>query len=323
MNKTLYWIIYQARFSGLLIFALVATLLTLWFVLVGAFDESSLPAGFTTRKELIGIVLMLIILPSYLVAGTIFGQRRSRQLALNAEAGGAYSFADNITSIPLQTLLIGLVLGLAYSILNLPNGGLGIIFSGNSFLLTLLIAQIILWSTVGILLAARYHVARHFYLAGKHVNIDLYEANNLKPFGQAGLTDAFIIIVGFAITILQSLDAQFRFYNYITAIVIIVPAITVLMILPMYSLHLRLVKLKTEEFEKLNQLIRKASKNLTTRHISSLELLLQRRERLKGVHTWPLDIAVITRLLLYVIVPPLAWLGAAYVEILLGGVLGL
>lgn len=323
MNKKLYWFVYQARFSGLISFVLVALFFYMCFYLVGAFDAETMPSGFTTRKELIGMVLMLIILPSYLIGGTILGQRRTRLLALIVQAGGAVNFADTVSYIPRKKLLIGLGIGLAYSIPNLPDGGLGVLVSGDNLLITIFVGQMLLWSVVGLLLSARYHVASHFYLIGKTINIDLYEAKNLKPFGQTGLTDALIILVGFGITILQSLDATFRFYNYLNAIVIIIPSITILIILPMYSLHQRLVIKKNVELDKINLLISKASKSLTVKHVDSLESLLQRRERLKAVHTWPLDVAVVYRLLLYVIVPPLAWLGAAYVEILLGGVLGL
>ena len=170
-------------------------------------------------------------------------------------------------------------------------------------------------------LAARYHVARIFYSAGKQVQLDIFETSNLKPFGQAGLTDALLVVVALAITTLQSLDAQFRLYNYITAFSVILPAMAVLMVTPMYSVHRRIVGLKVAELEEINNLIHSSSKDLDIQHINQLEPLLQRRERLKAIHTWPFDMSVVSRLLLYFIVPPLAWLGAAFVEIVLDSVL--
>ena len=145
--------------------------------------------------------------------------------------------------------------------------------------------------------------------------------SNLKPFGHAGLTDALLIVVAMAITALQSLDAQFRMYNYITAFMITIPAIAVLMVSPMYSLHRRIIDIRNEELGKINELIRSASKDLAAEHVNQLELYLQRRQRLLTMHTWPLDMTVVSRLLLYVIVPPLAWLGAAFVEIVLNSFL--
>ena len=128
-------------------------------------------------------------------------------------------------------------------------------------------------------------------------------------------------MVALAITSLQSLDAQFRLYNYVTAFAIVIPAMIVLMVMPMYSLHQRIADHKDEELKQINDLILASSKDLEVEQINQLELLLQRRERLKAVHTWPLDMSVISRLLLYVIVPPLAWLGAAFVEIVLDSLL--
>ena len=52
-----------------------------------------------------------------------------------------------------------------------------------------------------------------------------------------------------------------------------------------------------------------------------LELLLQHRDRLRQSHTWPFDLGLVYRLLLYVVIPPLAWLGAALVETAVEGLI--
>jgi hypothetical protein len=215
----------------------------------------------------------------------------------------------------------GITLGFAYSFLNLPSAGITSLSSGQSALAAIATGQIFIWVTAGLTLSIRLHVARIFYLAGKQVQLDIFEMSNLKPFGHAGLTDALLVVVAMAITTLQSLDAQFRMYNYITAFIVTIPAIAVLMVSPMYSLHRRIIDIRNEELGKINDLIRSASKDLVADHVNQLELYLQRRQRLLTMHTWPLDMTVVSRLLLYVIVPPLAWFGAAFVEIVLNSFL--
>ena len=257
---------------------------------------------------------MLILMPSYFAMGIVFAQRRSLALAQLIRSQTAFDFTHHVESIPGRNLLIGFVCGFAFSFFNVP--GVGIIVSSN-VMYAIALAQILLWSLVGLLLAARFHVARAFYNAGKRVKLDIFEISNLKPFGQAGLTDALLIVVALAITTLQSFDALFRVDNYTNALLVALPAITVLMVTPMYSLHRRIVERKNEELQRIDERVLAAPKDLSGEHMTQLESLLQRRERVKALPSWPIDISVISRLLLYAILLPLAWLGTALVEMAL------
>jgi hypothetical protein len=321
MNQRINFFIYEYKYSAAVTFLAAASLLTLGYASCGLFDTSILPNGFTTRTELVGLVLMLIIMPSYLASGLILGQRRSLQLAQESDTTGGHQFAERIIAMPTSYLVTGSILGFAYSFLNMPNEAFAAFILADISLMAITVGQIIVWTTTGLVLASRYHTSRAFYSAGKHVHLDIFETSNLAPFGKAGLTDALLVVVALAITSLQSLDAQFRLYNYVTAFAIVIPAIIVLMVMPMYSLHQRIAARKNVDLKEINDLIRAASKDLEVEQIDQLELLLQRKERLKAVHTWPLDMSVVSRLLLYVIVPPLAWLGAAFVEIVLDSLL--
>ena len=50
--------------------------------------------------------------------------------------------------------------------------------------------------------------------------------------------------------------------------------------------------------------------------MQQLESLLAHRDRLREQSTWPLSTALVSRVFLYLIIPPLAWAGAALVELL-------
>ena len=313
MDAKLYSFIYQAKYSGLILFAGSLAVMTLWFTANGIFSVESMP-GSWSRLELIGQALMLILMPSYFAMGIVFAQRRSLALAWLIRSQTAFDFTHHVESVPGRNLLIGFVCGFAFSFFNVP--GLGIIVSSN-VMYAIALAQILLWSLVGLLLAARFHVARAFYNAGKRVKLDIFEISNLKPFGQAGLTDALLIVVAMAITTLQSFDALFRVDNYTNALLVALPAIAVLMVTPMYSLHRRIVERKNEELQQIDERVLAAPKDLSSEHVTQLESLWQRRERIKALPSWPIDMSVISRLLLYVILLPLAWLGTALVEMAL------
>ncbi len=42
--------------------------------------------------------------------------------------------------------------------------------------------------------------------------------------------------------------------------------------------------------------------------------LLARKSAIQAVRTWPMDLSIFSRFVLYVFIPPLAWIGAALME---------
>ena len=116
---------------------------------------------------------------------------------------------------------------------------------------------------------------------------------------------------------LQSIDAQFRYVNYVWALIVSIPAALTLALLPMVVIHKRILAMRNTELAAVNQIIQESPRDLSTTNIASLELLLQRRERLLALNTWPVDVTVVVRFFLYLVIPPLAWLGAALTEVML------
>ena len=132
-----------------------------------------------------------------------------------------------------------------------------------------------------------------------------------------------IVVGGLAIAVVQSIDAQFRMENYATAFLVAIPAGTALLIRPMWSLHRRLAERKKYLLEEVCLQLETASEKSSTADMAVLESLLQRRDRIKAINTWPLDVAIWRRLFFYVLIPPLAWSGAALVEVVIDKFLGL
>ena len=112
----------------------------------------------------------------------------------------------------------------------------------------------------------------------------------------------------------QSLDAQFRFENYGSAMLVAIPAAVFLFLLPMISIHRRLVQSRSEYLREMNEKIASVPRDWGPETIRDLESLMQHRDRIRDAVTWPLDWSIYSRLAFYVILPPVAWLGAAFVE---------
>jgi hypothetical protein len=53
----------------------------------------------------------------------------------------------------------------------------------------------------------------------------------------------------------------------------------------------------------------------TDRHdFATLETITAHIDRVRAMPNWPIDVQTVTRVFAYVIIPPLAWVGAALVE---------
>lgn len=293
----------------------VAVVLASALLLVDAFSPPALPTGFSSMGQLVGMDLLLILVPAYLITSWGYAQRRSRELLARVDQMlPRPEFAARVQSPPTR-LLIGAVVGVLYAVVfNLPIDSLGGLIEGGALLMVLVACMILVWMSVGLTLSARLHVSRLFLEAGRRVPVDLYDRAPLEPFARAGMGDLLLVVGALVLSTVQSIDATFRAENYLYALVVAVPAGLVLLIWPMASLHGRLKALKRAELAELDRLIGAASKALDPAAMERLERLLQRRQRANEVYTWPLNVAMVSRILLYGVIPPAAWVAAALVE---------
>ena len=99
--------------------------------------------------------------------------------------------------------------------------------------------------------------------------------------------------------------------------VVAVPAGALLAWLPMRRVHRRLWQQRGERIEAVEVALNDADEGLTAEGLSRTKLLHLRRERLRRLSSWPVDMGSMQRALLYFVIPPLAWLGAALEEMAL------
>lgn len=292
---------------------LLAILAALWGV--GAFSSRELPAGFSSQRQLLGIAVLLVLIPPYLLFAWGTLERRSHDLLGQVDGlvpGGGYR---NRAAAPAALLLAGAVGGIVYAIaFNLPVDSVADLGRGGALLQVLVVCMILVWISVGITLAARIHTSGVFLAAGREVPLDLYDQTPLEPFAREGMGNLLFIAGALVLSSVQSIDATFRYENYLYALIVAIPGATVLLLRPMWSVHRRLHARKREELAAVNALIRSAPRALETRAMAALELLLQRRGRVHEAPTWPLNVAMVTRMILYGVLPPAAWVAAALVE---------
>ena len=184
--------------------------------------------------------------------------------------------------------------------------------------------QMMMWWLIGLLLGVRVTSARAFRGLAEVVEIDLLRPDRLRPLARAGVVDVVIIAGALLFTPLQSLDAEFRWYNYHFGLVVALPAAAFLLAWPLRPLHARNREERATRLAELERQIATLGADAPTDADASarLEALLAHRDRLRAARVWPLSAGLLSRVLLYMVIPPLAWAGAALVERMVDRLLG-
>jgi hypothetical protein len=302
--------------------------LTALYWVSGALAPEELPEYAGSSRQVVGMALMLIVMPSYLLAAGIVVQRRSLELVerlrpMLPEARNADDAAAAIRGALARSWRYGAAVGIVLGLLNIQPISFFLASRTPAIDISMATGQTIVWLLAGLLLGIRVVTARAFDRMGEVVRFDLFRIQELRPLARSGSLDVLVIAGALVLSPLQSLDAEFRWYNYHFALLVSLPAAFVLLLWPLRSIHRRISAEKQRRLAQIEAMIQASRDGTTLEGILQLETLLAHRDRLREQKTWPLSSALISRVLFYLVIPPLAWAGAALVEIgvdwLIGG----
>jgi len=310
---------HPVRATGFLTLALMLLL----FVGSGAALPDYPGSPFADPIEILGSFLLFSLLSAYLLMCLLAGVRSNNQahqgLVAQLPDGTVVSRYEKLHWWPLPvTIAIFFAL---WGNVNWSTMVLDSRMPGFDTSVLLILGQIIMWSIVGLVLFINCHECWILGKLGKVVSIDLYNLDKLNGFGRAGLNNFLMVVGALAITTVQSIDQEFRTENYFNGLLVGLPAAILLIALPIATLPGRIRKAKLAEMTILDQEIAAASRDTQSDSLLRLNALLERRDFIKGLRHWPMDLSIFTRFLLYVLIPPLAWVGAALVEMYLDSML--
>jgi hypothetical protein len=317
-NSAFHYFVFQWRHSVWV--CCLSYLILSWglFSVTGLLSADALEMGFSSQDQLMGMILLMMVMPTWMIGCMFVTQRHSMSIARRLSP----QLVVAIGEVPQPYVWSGLVAGLLYALaFNVPTGQYSQVFAGNGPMISVFIGQVLIWLGVGVLIAIRLYIGGEFYRAGEIVKITIFEQAQLESFARVGMLDVAIVVGCMVVATVQSIDAQFRVVNYLTALLVAVPAAVALLMRPMWSVHRRLQARKQELMKDIQEKIEAAPEQGDDASIAALECLLRRRDRINALHTWPLDFAIWSRLFFYGLIPPLAWLGAAVAEILVQGLL--
>lgn len=318
------WLLNHSRYP-LSVIGLVAFLpLFAVFSLSGAIYPDEIPPWNTNPVEITGLMLMMAVLPAYLLMCFTAARRMSRDthryIAAHLPDEAEHA---RLRNMGMRWWPLGILFGLVNGLINTNWDSLDFVLSSVQAPVSYSIAigQFVMWHTVGLVLFFAVQEAMALSRLGKLVNINLYNLDSLNGFGRNALSNFLMIAGALALTTLQALDQEFRWINYQNGLIVGIPAAMVLVPLPIWHLHRRIMAAKAALLEAINRRVESTPADLEGDALEQMNKLLLRREQIQNLRNWPMSLSIATRFLVYAFIVPMAWAGAAIVEFLLDSIL--
>ena len=182
-----------------------------------------------------------------------------------------------------------------------------------------LLVWVVLTTVVASLLDTALRFAR---LGADNCRVDLLNTQPLVAFARVAIISSLAIIGAQALFSLMSIDQAISMESALPGLIGMGIPLLALFAVPIWPVHKRLTENKATALVQLNQRIEQCRNGATLGDESLAvmteinQLLMLRREVLLAP-VWPFDASSITRMVLYIIIIPLTWAGAALIEMLL------
>jgi len=267
-----------------------------------------------SNRRMLGTALLFSILPGYALFAQFHAWRVAYRTTLEFSSLSpvdAEKYAKAVTTKPGWWMPLVIVVGTLLGTYD---------FSGLSWLLSInnqtpfdawfRLAAATAWAFVFWLLCWRLHCSLALYRLGERLKLDVYQLDSLDGFARVPLAHLLIVAGGLALMPLQSLDFQLQWINYRAGLIVGVPSMFLLVLPPILGLHRNMrSRIRTRLAELQNEI-----NSCNRAEFELLSTLVEHRETVRSFRSWPLDVSLIGKLVFYLIIPPLAWVAAAFVE---------
>lgn len=288
--------------------------LTALMVFPAVFAEESVQRNLASDVQRIGTMVMFVLLPVYLTISMQQLARRSRDHLLSLRDAVDEPLLEQLngklsrlTFVALLAACLGFLFGI-YQNRTIIKGMLSGEAGGVD--LAVLIGNGVLWSLVALVVAWRLPQSLALYRIGETARYDVRFPDQMVPFSRIAMMDVLVVAGALVFLPLQSLDAEFRLHNYLPGLIVAMTSATLMMLAPLLGVRKVIVKARHDALERIDQAI----KALPDDDIVANETLLSYRDRIYSLPGLPMNVALVTRLVGYLFLAPLAWVLSAYIE---------
>jgi len=146
--------------------------------------------------------------------------------------------------------------------------------------------------------------------------INLFRIDRLLPFARVAIGSSLALIGSFALYPLLFIDQDISIWTALPGLVATAVPMVIMLLLPMWPAHRLIKACKAEQLARLNTQLNEMSQGgvADQSRLTEINRVLDYRQHLQRVPDWPIDIGAVSRLILYLIIPPATWVGAALIE---------
>lgn len=214
-----------------------------------------------------------------------------------------------------------LIMGVANIIIAHPQQGPGLVedvFSGSGKYLTYL-ATLLIWLTMTTAIGALIGNAVLFGKLGRRMHIDVLYRPALLAVAQVAIMSTLSVIGAQVLFVLLIFDSGVGWLDILPGFLTTMLPVLILFFLPVWPLHRRLRHAKHASLILINDHLTRLRPGRTTalddaESLDAVNRLLLYRREVQQVSEWPFDMPALTRLGLYLILPPLTWIAAAFIQ---------
>ena len=313
-------IVLRGRWGRWLTGVLFSAVALLVFIVVGGILEPAGDARIST-----GVALFFSVILAYVPTIHHYICERA-ELAFDQLAATypdqqvlSQQLRDQITSKPMPwlfwTMAIGVVCGVTHNLLLLSEGQLFASLTNTRTALPMVITLLV-WVSMTALVSSLVDIARLFRRLAQQLPIDPLTARGLTPIGSVAVSTTLAIIGAQAAFPLMFLDPQIHPITFVPGLIGTVVPMVFIFMLPVWPAHRRLAAAKRAALLEADGDLRRLRQGTDGETYSALQPLLTYRREVMEAPEWPFDTSVVGRLMLYLFIPPLTWVGAALIEIL-------
>jgi hypothetical protein len=183
---------------------------------------------------------------------------------------------------------------------------------------SIVIGALLVWIVMMFVVVALLDNARLFHRLASHTRINLIDPSRLTAFARVAVASTLALIGAQAAFPVLWVSPDSSAVAMIPGLVATAIPMLFLLALPIWPIHRAIEAAKANELKRINAQLRAMPHvpDEAARLAPVNQLLLYRRE-IADVNEWPFNTGVATRLAFYLIIPPLTWIAAGLIDVMI------
>lgn len=302
---------------------LIFSVLFLLFTFVGEMFNDAASSRITPATSLFFCIILAYIIPIHhlIVERSLLAIDQLKE-SFPGEVGTLTTIQQRIKKKPGRshaiTLAVGFSAGALHNGLLLTERDL---FGALPLPVTLLSIAVTMaiWIVMSSVVSSLVENAVLFNRLARQIKVNLLNVRALMPFGSVAVSSTLALIGAQAAFPVLMINSDAHWIIFVPGLIATGIPMIFLFLLPVLPVHRQIMNAKRQALDQVNRdifLQVPATGTDDAPAYTALQPLLLYRREVAATSEWPFDTSVLGRLAFYLIIPPLTWIGAALIEIL-------